>query len=171
MNTNPVSREFSVVAKITGNVETVNADPEKSLRNLLRLANIFTNKNCKQSEATKKAALSALEHSATAVQKNILINFPENFEANWLTARLMHRMGRYQDALTFLNAAEKLNNSVRGIPFRRAEILSDLHQELPNKGYSKQAFWIAASATTKHPSLRNITLVLSLGAQTLGFRR
>jgi predicted Zn-dependent protease len=167
MGVHPATEHFDVVAKVQRYAGEVSVKPESAIRTLLRIARLYGAKKCERSETEKAAALKALEAEAGRIQDTVIAQFPDNFQVNWLTARLMHRMGRNKDALSFLRAAEKLNEGVRGVPFRKAEILSDMHGEIPVNGYGREAFGIAVSATMQYPTRANILFAAQIGWRAL----
>lgn len=167
MGVHPVGQHFDVVVKVQRKAAQVKLKPESALRELLRIARIYGSRKCNRSESERKAALAALSDVAGSIQEAVIATFPDNFQVNWLTARVMHRIGKNKDALSFLHAAEALNQTTRGVPFRKAEVLADMHAEIPSNGYGREAFGIAVTATWKHPSLRNIIFTGRVGIRAL----
>ena len=107
-------------------------------------------------EAAREQATAQLNGIATWLQSLhshiVMEGFENDPEMNWQYGRLLHNMGRPEDALFYLERAHELapdNNKVLG---RLAEVYLDLHEEVRSVRYDVSALEAATTLIQRESS-------------------
>lgn len=75
----------------------------------------------------------------------VMLGQSDNFETNWEYGRTLDKAGRPRDALAYIKKAQELDPTHTKVTARLVEILLELHEEMPNRGYNHEAHGFACT--------------------------
>lgn len=127
--------------------------PSESLTRLKDLAVRFADEERSPlSPEIAEEALTLFDEASKRLHAPLIERFDDDFDTTWAFARFLHRLEKSRDALTWVQHAidvgedhPKLNNALA----RKVDILLDLHDEMPGRGYDEQAV-IAGRVAEEH---------------------